>query len=156
MRPGRRSGERGQGLAELALVSPLFFVMVFAVIDLGRVVWANDIAASAAREGARYASVHAGNIDPGALATKTDIRDHTTQYVIAGGLNIGVTVCFSAVHIATNQAGCTGDTDETGAEYARGNLVTVGVTTSVPTLLGSVFGRTQWSIRGESTVLINN
>jgi len=156
MRRDRRSRSRGQGLAELALVSPLFFVMVFGVIDLGRVVWANDIAASAAREGARYASVHAGNIDPDALATKTDIRDHTTQYVIAGGLNIGVTVCFSAVHIATNQAGCTGDTDETGADYARGNLVTVGVTTSVPTLLGGVFGRTQWAIRGESTVLINN
>jgi len=130
--------------------------MVFGVIDLGRVVWANDIAASAAREGARYASIHAGNAALTQFATKTEIRDHTTQYVIAGGLNIGVTVCFSAVHIATSQPGCTGDTDETGADYARGNLVTVGVTTSVPTLLGSVFGKTQWAIRGESTVLINN
>jgi Flp pilus assembly protein TadG len=155
-----RGGSRGQALAEVALVAPLFFLMVFGVIDLGRVIWANDVAATAAREGARYASVHAGNADLTVLATKTDIRDHATQYVIAGGLNIGVTVCFSTVHIANSQAGCSGDTDEVvngqPADYARGNLVTVGVTANVPTLLGSVFGRTQWSVQGESTVLINN
>jgi Flp pilus assembly protein TadG len=160
MRAGFDSKSRGQALAEVALVAPLFFLMVFGVIDLGRVIWANDVAATAAREGARYASVHAGNIDPDALATKTDIRDHATQYVIAGGLNIGVTVCFSEVHIASSTAGCSGDTDElvggSPVAYARGNLVTVGVTANVPTLLGSVFGRTQWSVSGESTVLINN
>ena len=156
MRVAHRSRSRGQALAEVALVAPLFFVMVFGIIDLGRVIWANDVAASAAREGARYASVHAGNIEPEELASKTDIRDHATQYVIAGGLNIGVTVCFSAVHIASYQPGCSGDIDEAGADYKRGNLVTVSVTASVPTLLGSVFGRSQWSVRGESTVLINN
>ena len=160
MRSARRES-RGQALAEVALVAPLFFLMVFGVIDLGRVVWANDIAASAAREGARYASVHAGNIDPDALATKTDIRDHATQYVIAGGLNIGVTVCFSTVHIASSLAGCAGDADEIlpgglTADYKRGNLVTVSVTTSVPTILGSFFRRPQWTVYGESTALINN
>lgn len=161
MRPGRRNGSRGQGLAELALVAPLFFVMVFAVIDLGRVIWANDVAATAAREGARYASVHANNVELTTLATKSDIRDHATQYVIAGGQNISVTVCFSTVHIASYQTGCSGDLDEilpggVTAAYARGNLVTVGVTTSVPTILGSVFGRAQWSVSGSSTVQINN
>jgi Flp pilus assembly protein TadG len=150
----RRSA--GQALAEVALVAPLFFLMVFGIIDIGRVVWANDAAASAAREGARYASVHAGNADLTVLASKADIRDHTSQYVIAGGVNLAVTVCFSGVHIASYQAGCTGDTDETGTGYERGNLVTVTVTTNVPTLLGSVFGNTQWTVRGESTVLINN
>jgi Flp pilus assembly protein TadG len=151
-----RGGSRGQALAEVALVAPLFFLMVFGVIDLGRVIWANDVAATAAREGARYASVHAGNANLTVPATKTDIRDHATQYVIAGGLNIGVTVCFSTVHIANSQPGCSGDTDETGADYMRGNVVTVGVSANVPTLLGSVFGRSQWSVYGESTVLINN
>jgi len=78
MRRTARNRSRGQALAEVALVAPLFFLMVFGVIDLGRVVWANDVAATAAREGARYASVHAGNIEPEALASKTDIRDHAT------------------------------------------------------------------------------
>jgi Flp pilus assembly protein TadG len=151
-----RRRSRGQALAEVALVAPLFFLMVFGVIDLGRVVWANDVAANAAREGARYASVHAGNADLTELASKQDIRDHAKNFVIAGGLNVNVTVCFSAVHIASYQGGCTGDTDETNAGYSKGNLVTVGVTANVPTLLGSFFGNGQWSVRGESTVLINN
>ena len=155
----RRS--RGQALAEVALVAPLFFLMVFGIIDLGRVIWANDVAANAAREGARYASVHAGNAELTTTVTKAEIRDHTTAYVIAGGLNIVVTVCFSQVHIAANQGGCTGDTDENlgsggTAAYERGNLVTVGVTASVPTILRSFFGAGNWTVTGESTVLINN
>jgi Flp pilus assembly protein TadG len=155
--PKRRSA--GQALAEVALVAPLFFLMVFGILDIGRVVWANDVVGNAAREGARYASVHAGT-ELTDLASKDDIRDHTKQFVIAGGVNVGVTVCFSGVHIASYQVGCTGDVDETiggtTAGYDRGNLVTVAVTTNVPTLLGSVFGHDQWTVRGESTVLINN
>jgi Flp pilus assembly protein TadG len=46
-----RSAERsrGQALVEVALVAPLFFLLVFGTIDLGRVIWANDAVASAAR-----------------------------------------------------------------------------------------------------------
>ena len=158
LRSGRTS--RGQALAEVALVAPIFFLMVFGIIDLGRVIWANDVVANAAREGARYASVHAGNTDLTAIATKADIRDHTTNYVIAGGLNVVVTVCFSQVHIASNTAGCTGNVDETSggvtAGYERGNLVTVVVTSSVPTIMRSFFGAGDWTVSGESTVLINN
>jgi Flp pilus assembly protein TadG len=152
-----REKSAGQALAEVALVAPLFFMMVFGILDIGRVVWANDVAGNAAREGARYASVHAGNADLTALASKDDIRDHTKQFVIAGGVNVAVTVCFSGVHIASYQQGCSGDVDESpDIGYERGNLVTVAVTTNVPTLLGSVFGHDQWTVRGESTVLINN
>ena len=142
------------------MVAPLFFLMVFGIIDLARVIWANDVAASAAREGARYASVHAGNAELTEPATKNDIRDHTSSYVIAGGGNVTVTVCFSEVHISTSQQGCTGDVDETNgldvAGYERGNLVTVTVTASVPTILRSFFGAGNWTVTGESTVLINN
>jgi Flp pilus assembly protein TadG len=148
----RRSG--GQALAEVALVAPLFFLMVFGIIDLGRVIWANDVVASAAREGARYASVHAGFGNLTDDVTKDDIKAHATQFVIAGGMNVTVTVCFSEVNIATQQAGCTGDADQSG--YERGNLVTVTVTSHVPTVIRSLFGAGDWAVSGESTVLINN
>jgi Flp pilus assembly protein TadG len=150
----RRSG--GQALAEVALVAPLFFLMVFGIIDLARVIWANDVLAGAAREGARYASVHVGTAGLTDPATKDEIRAHTTEYVIAGGMNVTVTVCFSAVHIASQQAGCTGDVDEAGAGHERGNLVTVTVTSHVPTFIRSLFGNGDWAVSGESTVLINN
>jgi Flp pilus assembly protein TadG len=160
---GKRSRRRssGQALAEVALVAPLFFLIVFGIIDLGRVIWANDVVAGAAREGARYASVHAGNLGLTDPATKDDIKAHATDYVIAGGTNVAVTVCFSAVRIASQQAGCTGDVDEilgdgTTAGYVRGNLVTVSVTSHVPTIIRSLFGAGDWGVSGTSTVLINN
>src|SRR5438046_9533154 len=66
MRLLRRRGEpgdfdRGQGLAEFAIVLPIFLIVVFGMIDVGRVVWATDDITNAAREGARYASIHGGS-----------------------------------------------------------------------------------------------
>ena len=152
-----RERSRGQALVEVAMVAPLFFLMVFGTIDIGRVIWANDAVANAAREGARYASVHAGFLDEDDLATKDEIRAHALNFVIAAGQSPSVTVCFSQAATLANQgAGCTGDVDETGMEYERGNLVTVKVTSHVPIIVGSFFGAGSWTVTGESTVLINN
>jgi len=49
--------QRGQALPEFALVAPLFFIMVFAIIDLGRYVFVTNAFSEAAREGARYGAV---------------------------------------------------------------------------------------------------
>lgn len=152
-----REGSRGQALTEVAMVAPLFFLMVFGTIDIGRVIWANDVVAGAAREGARYASVHAGNLNEEDLATKDMIRAHAVNYVIAAGASPSVTVCFAQAATLANQgAGCSGDVDEPGMEYERGNLVTVRVTSQVPIIVGSFFGAGNWTVTGESTVLINN
>lgn len=157
MRRTSRERSRGQALTEVAMVAPLFFLMVFGTIDIGRAIWANDVVASAAREGARFASVHAGYIDEDSLASKDTIKAHAVNFVIAGGASPSATVCFSQAATMANQgAGCSGDVDETGMEYERGNLVTVRVTSQVPTILGSFFGAGSWTVTGESTVLINN
>lgn len=157
MRKQSRDGSRGQALTEVALVAPIFFLMVFGTIDIGRVVWANDVVASAAREGARYASVHAGYGNLTTPATTDEIRAQALNYVIAAGASPSVTVCFaSAATLANQGAGCSGDVNEPGMGYERGNLVTVKVTSSVPVILGSFFGGGSWTVTGESTVLINN
>jgi TadE-like protein len=61
-RPIRRRGiardRRGQALVEFAVVAPLFFFMLFAIIDFGRYVYYVQILNNAAREGARYAIVN--------------------------------------------------------------------------------------------------
>jgi len=55
----RRRRGRGQALVEFALVFPLLMLLVFALIDLGRVVYAHNAIAEAAREAARWGSVQA-------------------------------------------------------------------------------------------------
>ena len=58
VRHGRRSPRRGQALVEFAFVAPIFFLLLFGIIDFGRYVYYVQILNNAAREGARYAIVH--------------------------------------------------------------------------------------------------
>jgi len=45
-------------MVEMALCSTLFLLVFFGLFELGRAVWAFNTVAHAARQGARYASVH--------------------------------------------------------------------------------------------------
>ena len=54
----RRHGDRGQSLVEFSLVIPLFLLLLIAVFDLGRGVFAYNTLTNAAREGARMAIVN--------------------------------------------------------------------------------------------------
>jgi Flp pilus assembly protein TadG len=150
--------ESGQALAEAALVLPLFFAMFFGILDLGRVIWANDVVANAAREGARFASVNAGylQIARPVAATTDEIRAHALEFLWAAGVNASVEVCFSTPHVAAQTAGCTGNTNEAGAAYERGNMVTVVVKSHVPVFTGALVGFGEFNVSGQSVVLINN
>lgn len=58
-RTGRsRTRRRGQALVEFALVIPIFLLMMVALFDLGRAVFAYNTLTNAAREGARIAIVN--------------------------------------------------------------------------------------------------
>jgi hypothetical protein len=54
----RRRRVRGQALVEFALVAPIFFLAIFAIIEFGWYVYQVQTLNEAAREGARYAIVH--------------------------------------------------------------------------------------------------
>lgn len=54
----RRGGQRGQGLAEFALVFPIIMFLLVAVFDVGRAVYAYTSLTNAARQGARVAAVN--------------------------------------------------------------------------------------------------
>ena len=58
-RRSRRSGprSRGQTLVEFALVFPIFMLVLFGIIDVGRFVYVSNSLNEASREGARYGSV---------------------------------------------------------------------------------------------------
>jgi Flp pilus assembly protein TadG len=70
LRRGQRS--RGQSLVEFALVIPIFLLLLFGLIDGGRLVYQHSVLSQAAREGARLASVEAswiGSTDTGCGST---------------------------------------------------------------------------------------
>ena len=49
--------ERGDGLVEFALILPVLMLVIMAIVDLGRAVYAYNVVANCAREGARYGLV---------------------------------------------------------------------------------------------------
>jgi hypothetical protein len=53
-----RAARRGQALVEFALVIPIFLLVLVALFDLGRAVFAYNTLTNAAREGARMAIVN--------------------------------------------------------------------------------------------------
>jgi Flp pilus assembly protein TadG len=53
-----RTNQKGQALLEFALVYLIFFFLLFAIIDFGRIVASYNILAGATREASRYAMVH--------------------------------------------------------------------------------------------------
>jgi hypothetical protein len=73
---------RGQTLVELALVAPLFFMVLFGIIVLGIGVFYQQQVTNAAREAARYAAIHsataqcptASTLDPRTGAASAYVR----------------------------------------------------------------------------------
>ena len=53
----RHRSQRSQALVEFALVSPLFFLIIFGAVDITRILYAYTAISSAARDGARTASL---------------------------------------------------------------------------------------------------
>lgn len=52
-----RQGDQGQALVEMALVLPLFLLLLFGVIEMGRVGYAYISISNAVREGGRTATI---------------------------------------------------------------------------------------------------
>jgi len=69
MRKGRKmktmlffKSEKGQSVVEFALVLPVFIVIIFGIVEFGRLWETVNVVTSAAREGARVAAVSEPNV----------------------------------------------------------------------------------------------
>jgi Flp pilus assembly protein TadG len=65
-----RRGERGQALAEFALVLPLVLLFIAGIIEMGRAWNIKEVVTDAAREGARYTVVQDPGVDSDYVKTK--------------------------------------------------------------------------------------
>jgi hypothetical protein len=181
----RRFGSRGQGLVEFALVLPVFMVILIGMVDLGRAIWANNAVANAAREAARFASVHGGSCEDlqgsvcsstnycpvGPKGTQTAVPTASTScpypsnskqsiYNVATNYLIGGGTSSTVTACYYSTTACSGNTDQSGSNNAgtniRGNAVTVAVSTQVPMILGSFLGFSTMTVSATSTMLINH
>ena len=58
MTKGLIKGERGSTVVEMAMAAGVFFMMIFGIIEFGRLLYTHNALTDAARRGARYAVLH--------------------------------------------------------------------------------------------------
>ena len=77
------TSQRGQALAEFAMVAPIFFLVLFGIVEAGRFMFYYETLNNATREGARYAIVNGaksltcstGRAAPGSTSCDPDGSD---------------------------------------------------------------------------------
>ncbi len=68
----QRGGAAGQSMVEFALTLPVLLLIMLAIFDMGRAVYAQNVLTNAAREGARYLSTQEQPYDIGAFQDRTE------------------------------------------------------------------------------------
>jgi Flp pilus assembly protein TadG len=143
-RPTRRRF-RGQALVEFAFVAPIFFLLIFAMIDFGRYVYYVQVLNNAAREGARYAIVHGSNSfqpagpSPDDPAVAAVVRNYAVGVTGTAALTIN-SVWGIPPNPPTNN---------------RGSIVHVEVSYAFTSMI-PIVPIPPITINGESTLVINN
>jgi hypothetical protein len=117
--------ERGQAVVEFALVVPIFFLAVFGLFDVGRLVYTNSALSQAAREGARAAATEVAWVGSTAQACVAAavcpadvaaLRADVTSAVNRMTVGLGP---VTAVHLSCN-AGTPGDPAPSGSWTSPG------------------------------------
>ena len=167
-RPGRRTRSRGQALTEFALIAPIFFFTMFAIIEFGRAVYTIQMLNNAAREGARYAIVHgAAGLPPSgpfpASFGATNSQDPTGQFVVAKVKQYAIAIIDSGPSdFAVTVKWCANDGDIADCpgtygdgDNGRNQTVMVTVTYKFKPLLG-VAPLPPFTLSGGSTLVVNH
>ena len=76
-----RKKRRGASVVEFAIVAPVFFILVFGMIEYGRMVMVQQVLTNATREGARRAVLDGATTDD----IETVVEDYLTNSSISGG-----------------------------------------------------------------------
>jgi len=82
--------QAGQSLAELSIVLVLFLVLLFGIVDAGRLIFAYNAVSAGAREGVRWAVVR-GATSPLGTATKDDIKAFVQNSTVGTTVDVDAT-----------------------------------------------------------------
>ena len=156
----RRRRSVGQALVEFSLVAPIFFFLIFAILDFGRYVYYVQVLNNAAREGARYAIVHGwqglppsgppgpgtSSPDPTGNNVKAVVRNYLVGVIGQTTGSLTINVCWQPKNGVG--AACSGDN-------SRGSPVDVTVDYSFRSVIPLV-PIPPINVQGASTLVINN
>ena len=176
----------GQALVEFALAAPIFFVLMFGLIELGRAVYYIQVLDSAARDGARYGVVHGFKsfcpsgpmpaADPPAVnLCDPDGSTHLVPTVEDRAFGVTDKATDLTVHVkwcdsTPYQASTCGDADPatsqpipcsdwTGlgdGDNNRGQIVTVCVEYAYKPLLAGLLPIPDFIVTGRASLVVNN
>lgn len=148
-----RRRRRGQALVEFALVAPMFFLVLFGIIEAGRFIFYYETLNNATREGARYAIVNGANTigcPTGPAAPGSTPCDVAGDDVRARVRNAAFGV-LSPLTVDPVWQGFNGQPGNNG----RGSTVTVTATFTYQSLI-PIVPLPPITITAESSLVVNN
>lgn len=133
--PRRKArGDHGATLVEFAIIAPLLFLLLFGVIEFGRVIATYTGVMTAAREGARYGSTVGDSPTTPGLPRYLDcqgIRSAAMARAVLVPLqDSDITVTYDTGPSGSQVADCQGGTPPTDALVQAGTRIRVTVNTT--------------------------
>jgi hypothetical protein len=129
---GKRQGRGGQSLVEFAIVVPVFFLLIFAVIDLGRLFFVQMTLQHAMREAGRLAVTGNTLTDPNPPYNTLS----RVNSIILAAQQAAVGLDVSSIGIWSDHGGASGP----GRAGGPGDTVHISLTTNLQ-LITPVIGR---------------
>ena len=140
----------GQSAVEVALVIPIFLLLVFGVMDFGRLLFVMENVQQAVNLGARYASTgnHQSGTDPktGQPYTRVASIDNDILNLASVSTSMGATISTISITSVLGGSGSAGGPQD---------IETVSVTTVVPLMtpvISRFFSNGQFSFTASATI----
>ena len=86
----RRRNRRGAAVVEMAIVTPLFFMLTLGIVEFGRAMMVSQLVTNAARDGARIAAADGSTND----TVQTAVEEFLTESldITTGDITVSITV----------------------------------------------------------------
>lgn len=156
-------------MVEFALIAPLFFLLLFSIIEFGRAVYYIQMLNNAAREGARYAIVHGAESQAPSgpfPVTKGAVNpiDPDGERVVAATKSAAIAIIDAAANdFQVDVRWCANDGDVADCpgthgdgDNGRNQTVKVTVTYTFQPLIAGVVPLPTFTMTGGSTLVINH
>jgi hypothetical protein len=141
---------RGQSSAEFALALPIFFILIFGVMDFGRMFFIQESIQQAVEAGVRYASTgnHESGTNPTTGSAYTRIQSITNYINQQASIPISMGASLGSLQISSVTGG-------SGSPGGPEDIETISVTTTITLMtpvISHFFPNGQYSFTSSATI----